>query len=232
MPFPEHYLLQYGGDFVSEPTEIWSNNIRFCVSGNESGSTLPAMSGAQQDAAAAGCLTVLTSHLTTTNGRYSSNVRLKYVKFNRIAETGQYNDPTATHAAYATPPGVLGTNTNSHPITSAYVVTWLTARARGAASRGRIFIPHPSVGTSTPSYRVSSTQCTETATEYKTLLNALNSAVTAAGGSGGITACVVSQVGTGRAEKITKAQCGDILDYMGSRRNNLIEARYASTAVT
>lgn len=232
MPYPEHYLLQWGGDFVSDPAEIWSNNIRFCTSGAEGGASLPAMTSGQQDAAAAGCLTVLQTHIVAVNSRYSNNTRLKYAKFNRISAEGLYEDSSATHAAYSTAPGVIGTGESSHPLTAAIVVTWLTARARGPASRGRIFVAHPAVTLGAPTFRMSSGVCNGTATQYMTFLNSLNSAVTAAGGSGGLTACVVSAVGDGRSQKITTVQVGDFLDYMGSRRNNLAESRYQSAAVT
>jgi hypothetical protein len=232
MPFPDHYLLQWGGDFVSDPGEIWSNGIRFCTQDAVSGNALPAMTSTAQQTMASAALGVLTANMTATGAQYSSNVRLKFAKFNRIDSAGAYNDKTTTHAAYAAGAGVPGGSSSNYPVTAALVVTWLTQDQRGPASRGRIFVPQPSGSVAAPSYRFTAAATLQTANRYADLIEELNSAVTAAGGAGGLRACIVSQVGAGRANEITRASVGDFLDHMGSRRNNLTETRSTSSPIT
>jgi hypothetical protein len=43
-------------------------------------------------------------------------------------------------------------------------------------------------------------------------------------------ASVLSAVGAGSARNITRVQIGDVLDYMGSRRNRLVESRVTTAS--
>ena len=231
MAFPPHYLLQWGGDFVSDPSEIWSNTLRFATGGGEDSSGFTQMTTAQQGTAAQALLGVV-SDTHANGGMVSSNVRLKYAKFNRINDLGGYYSAGVTSAAYVTGAGTPGGGTSTHPVTAALVVTWLTAIQRGRGSKGRIYVPQPALALTGPTYRFASGVLLGQAGVYRGMINAANSAVVSAGGTG-LKACVVSGLGeNGHSNKITAVQIGDILDYMGSRRNNLTEARQTSAPVT
>jgi hypothetical protein len=226
-------LLTWGGDFVSEPLEIWSNSIRLTEDTDLDGASFepPGGGGSQSLVDAYGAK--VRTHFTATNSGYSTNVRLKWVKFNQIGADGRQVNQQQTWLHQPTPlTGVPGTGTPSGAITHAMCVTFLTEATRGRASRGRVFVPHPNmIVQSGEGFRYSAATCQLVANQWLAFLSDLADAP-GIDGPNSLRASVVSDLdAVGPYRNILRAQVGNFPDYMGSRRNRTRETRFTSTAV-
>lgn len=229
MTYPEHYLLSYGGDFTSDPAEVWVNNIRFAQDDNVDLATLQNLDSAQQLQVATDFGVKIQTHMASGLSGYSANVRLKWVKFNRIDSLGHYADQSDSNTVFYPSPYFTGAGASTHPLSAAVVMTFLTTAERGPGSRGRVYVPHPAVPTASPTFRIAGATLTSLTTQWRSFLDGLKGGST--GGSqvaNPLVPSVVSNVGAGSFRTINRVQCGDVLDYMGSRRNRLIESRTTS----
>jgi hypothetical protein len=232
MTYPNHMLLTWGGTFGSEPLEIWSNGIRLINDPDVDGSSFdaPADGGSQSlvDAYAAKVKT----HYANVNSGYGSNVRLQWIKFNHVGPDGRQVNQQKTWTNFVTPAtGTAGAGESTGPITHAMCVTFLTNANRGRASRGRVFVPHPSMTMLGSSYRYTATQCTAVVAQWLTFLSDLADAP-GIDGPNSIRPAVISNLETGGPFRVIRqAQIGDFPDHMGSRRNRTREVRKTSTAV-
>lgn len=233
MPFPPHFRLEWGGDFVSDPLEIWSNGINMTHDSSVDGSAFPSEAQGGSQALLDHYSAKVVTHFTATNTGYSSNVRLKYVKFNEILPTGLRKNSTVTwRKDIGGSTGTPGQNLAVGPITTSCVVTFLTDAGRGRASRGRCFVPHPNLALASTTYRYATAGQTGVVNGWLTFLNALTD------GPGvdvpnSLVPSVVTELETpGLFRNIRAVQVGDFPDYMGSRRNRLKETRLTSAAMT
>jgi hypothetical protein len=164
-----------------------------------------------------------------------NDVVCQWVKFNEIGADGKYVRTDTTFARYLTAAsGTLapfaGVGAPSVPTFVSVCVSMRTARARGPASTGRLFIPRPSIST-TAGGRMSSATTQEIATTYANFLTALgdeegvdNTAIAPA---------VVSNVGEpGPQERIIGVRVGDVPDVQRRRKNSLVEAYSVATVST
>lgn len=230
MPFPPHYLLSWGGNFTSDPTEIWSNNIRFAVDDNLDGATLPDLDDGQYATVLTNLTTKLTAHMADIRSRYSSNCMMQYVKLNKIGPTGAYADQSDSHTRFLSGAGSPGNGVSNQSLSTAVVVTWRTDKDRGPGSKGRIFVPHPNIAVSDG--RINAGQVGDMVTAWAGLLNGLNNWGLPEPFVNNPKASVVSQIGAGSGRNIRRVDVGNVPDYMGSRRNRLKEARTVSPILT
>lgn len=105
----------------------------------------------------------------------------------------------------------------------ALVLSWRTARSRGYASNGRMYVPSARE-VSTASGQIDATQADALAGVAATFINAI-----AASGVG--TPAVMSSAGAGRIEEITGVRVGRVMDTQRRRRNALDEAYTATVPV-
>jgi hypothetical protein len=232
MPFPPHFRLEWGGDFASEPLEIWSNGINLAHDPDIDGAEFPSEDeGGTQEMLDHYSAKVVT-HFNSANSMYGNNVRLKWIKFNEVLPSGLRKNQAKTWRTDIAGVGTPGSQTSQGAITHAMVVTFLTAASRGRASRGRVFVPHPSIPLSTSTFRYTSAAALNAATAWRTFLDALADAPGADGPSALIPVVITELETPGLYRPIIRAQVGDFPDYMGSRRNRTREVRVQSSLVT
>jgi hypothetical protein len=233
MPYPRHYLLSFGGNFVSDPGEIWANNIRFAPDDNLDGAVfVPPGSDTDSRQMLEDVSLSVQQMVQSSNCGYSSNTRLQYVKLNEIGTDGHYASTTESYTNFLTS-NVVGGGTSDLPIHVALCVTWLTGAARGPGSRGRIYVPQPAAGGLSAGGRITNSRLTAIAGAWKDILSAveLNPDANGPGIPSPHKPSVVSDRGTnGVARTITRVRVGDVLDVMNSRRNRLTEARVTSAS--
>lgn len=230
--YAPHFLLEWGGDFVSDPTEIWSNGIRMTHNPEIDGASFPSEANGGSQALVDHYSAKVVTHFTTSAAGYGNNVRLKYVKFNEIRADGKRKNQSVTWRKDVAGVGTPGPLASVGPITTAMVITFLTAAQRGRASKGRVYVPHPLWPvTQANGYRYAPADTLAAAGQWKTFLDALADAP-GADQPNALVASVMSGLETpGIFRNITNAQVGNFPDYMGSRRNKLKEVRTTSAAV-
>lgn len=226
MTYPRHWLFSFGGDLLGG-AEIWSNNIRFAIPEGQTEGVV------DEGDMLADLMKDLQSRFTLAVPQgglgYGTGVRLKWGKFNEIDAAGHYADQNNTRVLdLPSPVPGIGQSLGTIP-QLALAVSWGTARQRGLASRGRIYIPMPAVTTSGASGRVLAATAQSIATNWAMLLEEFNDWATSPDLTE-MTAHVVSNVGEGAKEQITTVRVGDVLDTMRSRRNALVEV-YAEADV-
>lgn len=223
MPYPNHhYLLQFGGDLA--PDEIWSNSIRLSIVGG----VVTNLSTAQEAALLPTIKGYLTTWMGTSTAGWSNRTKLRYIKLNHVDPDGHYFSTTETNAAYYdVEPYVTGAASSPFPNATSMVLSWRTEALRGRASKGRIFLPAPSLAVDITTGRWSSNNTQQPALAAKTFLNALRADATLA--TIGLVPVVASKLGTGTIREITGVRVGNVPDVMRSRRNQQREAYYATT---
>lgn len=223
MAYPYHYLFAFGGTLLGG-SEIWTNTIRFVATGTPD-------EDYDQAERAEGLTTVMAEGFALTGAAtlgYSSNVRLEWGKFNAIGPDGKYASESDTYVFDLPSNGVVGSVGASNYIPQvSLAVSWGTDRARGPASKGRIYIPMPGFMPGTNG-RLAAAQTQAIASAWAAQIDRLNDEVQGTGQELPI-ACVVSGV-NGAFSPITNVRVGDVLDTQRSRRNALTES-YSTAAV-
>lgn len=226
MPYPPHYLLAWGGDFSSDPGEMWNNNLRLAVDDNVDLATHTSLDDGAMSSALDGLVTKIQTHISTVTSGYGSNARLTYVKLNEIDSTGLYKNKTDSNTRFLGSPYTSGGSSTALPLTSSLVVTFLTSADRGPGSRGRVYVPQPAVAlNSAGKYRITQAVAEGFMTQWRTFLDGIEIGVP---GSPIVPSVVSDRGPSGVARTINRVQVGDIIDHMGSRRNRLKETRYTS----
>lgn len=156
-----------------------------------------------------------------TSGVVNTQARLDSLKLNLIGENGRYVDKFDTVIREWPSAGPQGTGTLFLPPQCSLVATLETGQRRGLATRGRIFIPAPSVDVDT-SGLASPARAEATREAVRTLITSLNAAVP------GYTVVVASDGGIGRPvgafRKVTAVRVGRAVDTMQSRRKSIPES--------
>lgn len=224
MPFPEHYLLQFGGDLRSD---IWSCGVRF------SKPSLPfnVLDETEQETLTEDLADDVVTWMTAASSGWATAAKLRYVKFNRITALGRYQDTGVTHVRYFdTAPYPTGSASSALPNQVALAVSWKTAAERGRASKGRIFMPTPALQVDGDTgYIVSaSSQLDFVAQRAREFILAINNQPGL--DTPGVVASVVSRVDA-TSRPITGVRVGNVLDTIRTRRNALEETYTSSAAI-
>ena len=214
--YPEHWLLAWGGTFFD--AEIWSCSLRM-----KTGAT-----GEQMDDKTAildDLKTDVQAFHTRTDSKVSNQAKLAWLKFNRIGADGKYASNTDTWL-YEWPTPVAGSTAPTFP-QLALVVSLLTPRARGRASRGRFYIPMGNINVETNG-RISTPNAAGVAGSAKTLIQNLNDWP-------GFTTfptpdVIVASGMDGSWERVTKVAVGNVIDTQRRRRGDLTEV-YSEQAI-
>jgi len=201
--YQPHYRLAFGGPLFT--TEEWSCRLNITSAG-----TLP--TSGEADTMLPTLATAIGVWVAAAGSYLSSATGLSWVKFNKIAASGHYDDPDNSRTQEVTG-GIVGTGTPGVPPQTALVVSLMTAHNRGKAHAGRMFTPCLAGGTDSGGMVAASQAAI--ATSMTTLLNSINGIVTPAGVS------IVAP--TGESNHVTRVRVGRVYDTMRSRRNKLTE---------
>ncbi len=202
-----HLYLQWGGTLPGG--DEWSCGLRLQPVGQGVANNLQS----RVDAAAAA---VEAFH---TNGQslISSRAILTFTKLNAIGVNGRYiADTTLEHVHANVPGGGLDTRTPANQVT--LVVSLLTGFSRGAAHRGRFYMPLPSTVVQADG-RIATGDRDVVKTSATTFIAALNAI------DAGFKVAVMSRkVGAAIGRNVTGVEVGRVLDTQRRRRNKLVEA--------
>jgi hypothetical protein len=164
-----HLRLTYGGTIGTSTTETWSNTIRFHLM-----TFVPTVE--QLTAGAAACETPLKAWLNADFARISSTAKLNWIKLNWVLSNGQQRDQqTIVHDLAAPFPGkIVG---GSPPWYQTVALTFRTRQKRGRGHAGRIFPPLVTVAIAADQPYISAVDASNMASQGKTLLTGLRSAM-------------------------------------------------------
>lgn len=230
MTYKRHWLLSWGGTLAANQ-DIWSNNVR--LTNNQSGS-VDSIPGVTLDSFLDDMVTDIRTWMRNPSSYHSGNVQCQWVKLNEIGPDGRYTDTgntrvrnlVGTSGTFAV---INGTATTEVPSFQSVCVTTTTAKTRGRASKGRLFIPQcapPLVGGGFIDPTAQQAMATAAAAFFSALgdepgIDATN-----------FRAAVVSGIGDpGPTEDITGVRVGNVLDVI-RRRKNAITETYKSAAVS
>lgn len=231
MPFPRpHNYLQVIGDIqYAGVLEIWSFGLRIGSVDGTSGVATGAASGT----VLSDIKTDLAKWWNSMPTLFPTTTRLRAFKFNAIGPDGKYLSKTTSLGGDWGSAGLPGgSSTSALPPQCSVAVTLTTAGTRGLAAKGRIFLPPMVTGIVTSGGAMAAATAQSIQTNTATLLTDLNNwpGVDAAGDPGNVV--VASAVREGSMQLVTGVSVGTVVDTQRRRRNALVEARSAPTAVT
>lgn len=199
--FPEDSrLIRFGGAMGT--METWSCGIRALPQalGGDSGEVL-------DDVAAA-----VEAWFKRADSQVNGACTLDFVTVTSINSDGKQIEDETPRKEFDPP---VPAPISAGPYQLAYCITFRTAKPRGRAASGRIYVPTPGTGVSKDGlwFADSVTQALGSAV---TLLNDLT------GNGAGLTPYVISGV-DGTANEITRVEVGNVLDTQRRRRRSLVE---------
>lgn len=213
MAYPTQFLrLSLSGPYYT--VDRWTTGISIGPDFDTPGDPVPTIGQALIDA----CVNFLDTSLI------SSAVKLDMIKLNLIGTDGRYVDKNATefHEFTGILPdggGALGTWPQM-----TLAATLLTARSRGLASKGRMFLPAPMMGSPDANGQMASNVAASFANHVATFVNAVDAALPS-----GWRPSVMSNVREGASEVITGVQVGTVPDTQRRRRSAMEEVYLKSS---
>lgn len=149
----------------------------------------------------------------------SSQSFVTLLKLSKIGNDGKLQSPTEMPRTKIV--SYAGTGTTSHPLTTACVVSLRTARPRGRGAFGRMY--WPAVAATFGSDGVQSVALRDaTLAAAKVWADAINVAANAM--LPGLRICVMSELGTGITEPVTRVGVGREPDYISRRKSKTVES--------
>lgn len=230
MTYKRHWLLSWGGTLAANQ-DIWSNNVR--LTNNNLGEP-DAIPSSTLDGFLDDMVTDVRNWMRSPTSYHSVNVQCQWVKLNEIGPDGRYTDTgntrvrnlVGTTGTFAVINGVASTEV---PSFQSVCVTTTTAKTRGRASKGRLFIPQcapPLVGGGFIDPTAQQAIATAAASFFSALADEAGIDVS------NLRPAVVSNIGDpGPQEDITGVKVGNVLDVIRRRKNNIIET-YKSAPVS
>lgn len=218
MPYPSHYLLQFGGPRNTLNDELWTCGIRMVPVG---GDLDPADTKTYLDTV---CVPALAAWIARAGSLVGNTAKLGFAKLNRIAPDGTYAEPLTISYFWATPVAGASSSTNVAAMIPqcSLVITWETDTvSRGLASRGRIYSPAPSVAPDAMTGLFAAGLALGVVTSAGLLIKALKGA----GGAGSMVPNIVSDGGAGVAHRIDKVSVDNKVDIVRKRANGIVAAR-------
>lgn len=237
MAYRKHFLLAWGGTLHG--SEIWSNSVRMAR-------PLEEPLGPPDDATMEDALDDVTADIRNfiSTGTFHGQLRLTWVKFNRINSLGLYEQSGKTYERILTGAAGFaqgaGQSTTYNVPQASVAVSLRTARDRGVGSAGRFFLPGVAAAASVASDgRLTTAQQTSLNTAVQAFLNNLNNwPLDDAfwGDAGSAPRLVIASPGgrnhpEGLNEPVTQAGVGRVVDTQRRRRNDLSE-ELATLAIT
>ena len=241
MPYPLHGLLAFGGELGGG--EIWSNSLRMgpwgipgtpVVGGTDWNNAVNDATPSQMEEILDGFTPIIRdSYVASSDLAFWSGVSLTWAKFNMIGTDGRYLDKFNVHERHWSPGSYgegQGSGSLKGPLQCTIAASFLTTRARGAASRGRIFMPptdHQELATGATTIDIEVAQ---------------NLAVAVAGFLGDLRGWtianfglmmpgVVSNKSQSDAAMIERVRVGTVIDTQRRRRDALTEDYFTTTSI-
>lgn len=228
MGYPPHFLLQFGGSIGNPGLEIWSCGIRMWIDGDDVFAVDP------DDYLATVASPALITWFESSATKISTSCFLQWSKFNEIDEDGHYANPSTNELIYGLTANPGGGGSSVLPWQSSVCLTWLTdARERGIASKGRIFMPLPTLSVNSNTGLFPTGDATSIATSTATFLNTLDIGGLGVGGTGVMRPGIVSRGkdlgggawGDGAREQINSVQVDNRIDIQRRRAEDLTGVR-------
>lgn len=200
--------------------EEWSTGFFLGQEGSDS--TVPTQAAADL------IKTAWATFWTTTNSVVSGHYRFDQVKMAQLGVDGKTIPDTQIYSYPATAT-YGGTSANAHPPQCALVVTLLSDRPRGRASKGRMYLPGFS-GAMQSTGKISTTDQTNIANNLKTFFDALTGQAAIpdqlilASRAGGAFSQLLAQ-----NDYVETIRVGDVVDTQRRRRNGLQETYTSRT---
>lgn len=202
-----HIYLQWGGKLPGN--EQWSCGMRMANTSGVGFSVSGAMLTAYSNA-------IKAFHQAAGTGIHA-NAKLSFVKANLITAAGLYQDEGATNqVVHADISGGMNPATLM-PNQVALAVSLLTGFSRGAAHRGRIYLPLPTQVVDANG-QIAAADCTAVNTAFSTMRTALN-----AGSTDWKLAVFSRKAGAAAHRLVTASAVGRVLDTQRRRRRSLLE---------
>ena len=198
----ESFLIRFGGAFGTEG-ETWSCGIRAVDNAFTSDLTqlLPDVGDA------------IARWVQRSDSRVHGHARFDFVTITTINSQGKQVEDQTPRREFDP---AIRSGTSQGPFQIAYALTFRTAKSRGRAARGRIYVP--TTASVQEEGHLDQAVAVGIANSGATLLRDLT------GTLAGLAPAVVSGV-DGTFNLITRVECGDVLDTQRRRRRSL-EERY------
>lgn len=201
-----HVYVQFGGKLPGN--ETWSCGFRMWQAGgsttNQAASMMPGVAAA-----------IRAFHERPETGTHQ-NAKLSFVKCNALNVNGRYQIEVTNELPM---PDVAGGVTSNYYQANqvALAVSLTTGYSRGAAHRGRFYLPLPGNGPGTDG-RISAGAAAAVAGSVDTLIEAVNDA-----GNGHEMVVMSRKSGAAGHRKVTGCEVGMVFDTQRRRRRSLIE---------
>lgn len=225
-----HLLLVWGGSLPGN--ETWSCSVKLAdgriaspALGNDAFlSTINTQSWVDGFIADA----VLAYHVNP-NTHIAAFARLQYCKLNLINRDGHYDSENSSEHVFVDTNGGGGTSPVP-PNQIALCVSLTTGYNRGAAHRGRFYLPTPLLSVDETSGQISATDANQVAATTKTFLEAISDVpgLDLASSPGAVV--MSRKAGSPKTRIVTGVEIGRVLDTQRRRRRSLVEA-YRGTSV-
>jgi hypothetical protein len=224
--YPTHYRAVIEGGFFDgsgNKVESWSTSIRIGVTSIGTTTTLDAPDFIDNE------LTTFCNTVFHTI-RFNGQVKVDKLSMNQIGPDGRYVDQSTSHFKILSGTDRIGGDGSSTllPLQTSVVATLRSAKDRGPASHGRMFLPVPQVAIDSD-WKIRNDHLQLLLTDLQTGLGQLSGSGSAVTGAYSFFPALVSPKGTGSLERITRVGVGRVLDTMRSRRRSLPEAHAYAT---
>lgn len=208
-----HFKVTMSGTLGNPVSEIWQTSFRLWQSGGPG-----VISEASRQTFLTALGTASNTFLNTSAlgaGLYSTITLLK------IAQIGRdHHYWPDTEVASVKPVSYSGVGAYIHPLTTALVVSLRTARPRGRAAFGKMYWPAVAISVGQDGVITTGNQAT-ILTAAQTWINAVNSAANTMGT--GLKVAVMSELGEGTSQPVTRVGIGREPDYISRRKSKTLE---------
>lgn len=231
MVYPKHWLLAWGGPLFGGP-EQWVNTLRMMPGGYTWPNLPPSWPLFSIDSSVMDDLkTDITNHMMHADSGYSAASPCHWIKFNEIDENGRYSDTTQTHERDLSATPIVPPGTAVYPPQVALCVSFASGRARGVASKGRVYVPSPDKAIAGATARVGATTTELVAAQWASFLTNLSNWPGIDPVDAPRAAIVSNRRTPGEWQHISRVRVGDLLDTQ-QRRRRQIEETYSSYHTT
>lgn len=210
-----HLYVRLNGSFGSSagvPVDKWSAGFRVGIPGTDIQLASPALQ------TFANAVHTAAATLTGTAGSFVGNTcYFQYVTVARIGTDGKYN-PAGQLTTTSVGAPAAGAGSATLPWNTAHSFGLRTAAPRGYASNGRFYMPLLAAPLTAGTGRLNSTQVVNRITAARTFFNAVNVAANVY--DPGAVVCVMSNVGTGKTERVISLRADERLDSIERREND------------
>lgn len=211
----KHLYIRINGSFgaaVSNPLDKWSAGLRIATPGADTDLATPQLQ-TLVNAIHAAAITLHAKPFVAAG----SNCFFTHVTGARVGTDGKY-DPLGQLTVVSTGNPQAGSGVPVLPWNSSLSLGLRTAAPRGYASNGRFYYPMLGATVQAATGRLASTAVANRLAEFKTFLNAVNTAANTY--QAGAVVVVMSKVGSGTTQRVLSIRSDERLDSIERREND------------